>query len=40
MGREAIGIHEKELDQNFLEAVGIFTHELAHNEHMNHDVDL
>lgn len=38
MGREAIGIHEKELDQNFLEAVGIFTHELAHNEHMNHDV--
>ena len=38
MGREAIGIHERELDQNFLEAVGIFTHELAHNEHMDHDV--
>ena len=38
MNREAIGIHEKELDQSFLEAVGIFTHELAHNEHMNHDV--
>jgi hypothetical protein len=38
MNREAIGIHEKELDQSFLEAVGIFTHELAHNEHMDHDV--
>lgn len=38
MSREAIGIHEKELDQSFLEAVGIFTHELAHNEHMDHDV--
>lgn len=38
MNREAIGIHEKELDQSFLEAVGIFTHELAHNEHMDHDL--
>jgi hypothetical protein len=37
-GKEAIGIHEKELDQSFLEAYGIFTHELAHNEHMDHDV--
>lgn len=38
MQREAIGLHEKELDQSFLEAAGIFTHELAHNEHMDHDV--
>lgn len=36
--KESIGIHEKELDQSFLEAYGIFTHELAHNEHMDHDV--
>jgi hypothetical protein len=35
--KEAIGLHEEVLKQNFWEANGIFTHELAHNKEMDHD---
>lgn len=36
IGREAIGLHEEVLKRGFLEAFGVFVHELAHNESMDH----
>ena len=36
LGKRAIGLHEELFRVNFFEAVGTFTHEVAHNGSMDH----